>query len=307
MFSNSIVAPQHITSLATSGILISVDVSVWTGQKKDKRVQSEVASDKGADTDAISVSKNLLSKCPQHKALMVFRQTINNGLNTFTFPWAGNLDYLPMVRYQKFMEWFSDRQAEHAEMVQDFKRVYPQFVSDLAFGVSNTLGSMFDRSDYPHVDELDSRFTLSLTQVPVPQNDWRVQVSHDLANDLHNHYERQSAQMAQRMVDEQSVQLIKVMESLKHSCDFSTVTDKDGNVKVKRNKVVESTLLKAFEMIDTFKSFNPSNSTALEEARSDLEKLLTNVTIDQLREHDTTRAIVNEKVGDILSKFRVGA
>lgn len=302
---NPVVAPQHITSLATSGILVSADVSVWTGQKKDKRVQTEVASDKGADTDAISVSKNLLSKCPQHKSLMTFRQTINNGMKVFTFPWAGSLDYLPMVRYQRFMEWWAQREQEHAALVSEFKRVYPQFVSDLAFGVSNTLGTMFDRTDYPHVDELDAKFTLSLTQVPVPENDWRVQVSHDLAADLHNHYAKQTEQMAQRMVDEQSAQLVKVMESLKHSCEFSVVTDKDGVTKVKRNKVVEGTLVKALEMIDTFKAFNPSNSVALEDARSGLERVLTGVSIDALREHDTTRAIVGEEVGSILSKFKL--
>lgn len=302
---DSIVAPQHITSLATSGILVSAEVSVWTGQKKDKQVQTEVASDKGADTDAISVSKNLLSKCPQHKALMTFRQTINNGMKVFTFPWAGGLDYLPMARYQRFMEWWAQREQEHTELVTEFKRVYPQFVSDLAFGVSNTLGTMFDRTDYPHVDDLDSRFTLNLTQVPVPENDWRVQVSHDLASDLHKHYAKQSEQMAQRMVDEQSAQLIKVMESLKHSCEFSVVTDKDGTTKVKRNKVVEGTLIKALEMIDVFKDFNPSNSVALEEARAGLERLLSGISITQLREHDTTRAIVSSEVDGILSKFKL--
>lgn len=302
---NSVAAPQHITSLATSGILVSVEVSVWTGQKKDKRVQNEVASDKGADTDAVSVSKNLLSKCPQHKALMTFRQTINNGLNVFTFPWAGSIDYLPMVRYAKFMEWVQARRDEHDALKAEFKRVYPQFVSDLAFGVSNTLGTMFDRADYPDVHELDDRFTFNITQIPVPENDWRVQVSHDLAADLHNHYAKQSEQMAQRMVDEQSAQLLKVMESLKHSCDFSVTTDKNGNTKVKRNKVVEGTLLKALEMVDTFKAFNPSNSVALEEARAGLEKVLTGVSIDALREHDRTRAIVGEEVGNILSKFKL--
>ena len=40
---NLLRTPKHITTLATSAILISVDITVWTGSARDKGVSDEVA------------------------------------------------------------------------------------------------------------------------------------------------------------------------------------------------------------------------------------------------------------------------
>jgi hypothetical protein len=77
----------------------------------------------------------------------------------------------------------------------------------------------------------------------------------------------------------------------------------DGEVKVKRRKMYESTLTDALELCDTFADFNLNNDPRLEEARRDLLRVLDGVTIDQLRNNDTKRIVVKEGVDDILAKF----
>ena len=70
--------PQHITSLATAGVLVSVDVNVWSATKQDREISHEVTNSKKADESAGRFVKNLLANNPEHKALLNYRQTIYN-------------------------------------------------------------------------------------------------------------------------------------------------------------------------------------------------------------------------------------
>ena len=56
-------------------------------------------------------------------------------------------------------------------------------------------------------------------------------------------------------------------------------------------------------MCESFKQFNLTNNSALEEARASLENVLSGVNAEQLRESDAARASVKEGIDDILSKF----
>jgi hypothetical protein len=293
--------PQHITSLATSAVCVAWHNSVWTGTVTDKQTRDEIAVDKQADAEAIDFTKKLLKGMPEHKALMTFRQTITNGMKRFAYPWMGDIDILPMSRYSAFMEWWAERVEEHKQLYAAFRAVYPMYVAGAA---SKMTGKLHNINDYPRVEELDGRFSLTMTISPVPLNDFRVQVSQDLANDLHNHYVKQTQNIAQTIVDGQVKQFLTVLESLHHSCGFTTTVDKNGATKVSRNKVVDNTFKKALEMIDTFKQFNPTQSSELEDARVLLEQALSGVTTEALRDNDAVRARVQSDVEQVMNKFK---
>lgn len=297
---STVQAPEHLTSLASSGLLVRAKCSVWTGSITDKETGAEVAADKEASEDTLAVQKKLLARCVEHKNLMRFRQTINNGMKVFTMPWSGDWDYLLMARYGKFMQWWTERQAEHAQLLDGFIKVYPEFVSNLAF---QSQGKLFKREDYPGIDEIRRRFTLELHQMPVPQNDYRVQVSQDLADDLHKHYTRQTEEFAQAMVNKQTEQLLTVMDAIRRACDFTVSKDENGDEKVKRNRIRETTLEKALELIDSYRGFNPTRSQELDDMRTALEQVLKNTSVEQLRNNDTVRARVGNGIDEILQKF----
>jgi len=65
--------PQHITSLATAGILVAVDVNVWSATKQDREISNEVTHSKKADESAGRFVKNLLANNPEHKSLLNYR------------------------------------------------------------------------------------------------------------------------------------------------------------------------------------------------------------------------------------------
>ena len=62
-------------------------------------------------------------------------------------------------------------------------------------------------------------------------------------------------------------------------------------------------LFRSLDMCDSFKGFNLTNDPALEEARASLEKALSGVDAEIIRESDAVRTSVKEDVDSILSKF----
>jgi hypothetical protein len=198
------------------------------------------------------------------------------------------------------MEWYEGRVQKHDELLADLKRVYPDYVRNQAFA---STGLMFNLNDYPTVEELDRKYTMNLVQVPVPMNDWRVQVSQDLASDLHIHYTREAERIAKQIAEEQSKEFLTIVKRLHDGVGYTQKTEDDGTVTVKRNKVVESTFQKCIDLIKTYEQFNPTNSAELETARKGLSDALHGYSLNDLRESDSARAKVAADVGAVLSKF----
>ena len=292
---STLTRPQHITSLKTSGMLVAVDMSVWTGTKQDGAISDEVTTAKHADREAGKFVKNLMAKCQTHKAVCNYRQTVKNWLRRRTYPWAGNFDYLPILALPEFKQEYDALQANwENKLLPEFFADYQQIVSNAAF----VQGDMFNRDDYPTLDQLKAKFSMKLYTAEVPDNDFRVLVAQDLADDLHNNYERQTQDKIKEIVSMQSAQLVEVLESLSHSC---TVEVTDG--KVKRKKLYEGTVKKALQYCDLFKSFNLTSDPVLEQARAQLAAVLTDVPYAVLSESDSSRERVKHEVDDILSLF----
>ena len=290
--------PEHITSLATGGILIRAKVSVMTFTKQDREISDEVTASKKAARNAGRYTKQLFADVPELRALLNDRQTWYNYIQRVSYTWDGEWGYLPTVRIPEVMAEVRQRRARSHELLENFIAVMPVAISNEAF----VLGDMFNRDDYPTPDEVRSRFKVTVQTMDIPVGDYRVTIADDLADDLKRNFEQQTRDIINDIHNKQNEQLIKVLQSFSHCCDSETVME-GGEVKVKRRKMYESTLTDALELCNTFAKFNLTNDPKLEEARRDLLKILDGVTIDQLRNSDTKRTVVKEGVDDILSKF----
>jgi hypothetical protein len=290
--------PEHITSLATSGILLRAKVKVWTATKQDRDISDEVTSNKKAARNAGRYTKQLFADVQELRVLLNDRQTWYNFIQRVTYPWDGEWGYLPTSRIPQVMAEINQRKAKSMELLENFINAMPAAVSNEAF----VQGDMFNRDDYPTPDEVRSKFRIIVQTMNIPEGDYRVTIADDLAQDLKRNFEAQTRDIIKDIHDKQNDQLVKVLQSFSHCCDSETIME-DGEVKVKRRKMYESTLTDALELCDTFADFNLNNDPRLEEARRDLLRVLDGVTIDQLRNNDTKRIVVKEGVDDILAKF----
>ena len=291
--------PKSLIDLSTCAVLVNVRTSVWTGTQTDEDASHEVIAAKQADADAGKFAKRLLAGDQQHRKLVNHRQTVRNWFKRRTYPWAGQWGILPVASLPAFMEEFKSLDKERVDYLETFLAEYPNKVSNMAF----KLNGLFRREDYPTADELRNKFTMTLYTAEVPQGDFRVQIAHDLADDLTNHFNKQAQSAIDNMLAQQINQLVDVMRSISHTCGENIVEQEDGSIKVTRGRLHTETLKKALAYCDTFKQFNPTGDTQLNAIRYDLERVLSNVSMEELKKSDATRAHVKAEVDDILSKF----
>jgi len=288
--------PQIATDLRSCGILVTPVVKSTTLTIRDKQTGAEVAANKNAMTDAVEVNKKLAPGLNELKLLLNFRQTIHNGMNEFCYDWAGDQRYLPATRFEAFFKWWESKLQEHATLKANFLTVWPDVRSKAAFD----LGDLFNKDDYPTVEELDRKFTVRLYKAEVPVGDFRNVLMHEALADQKASMQADLNDQMHQMYNEQVGQLTEMLSRLSKACTIDTTSGK-----VKRGKVYDSTIEKALELCDTFDKFNPTGSVVLRDARNALADALAGITTDTLRESDSLRIQVKTQVDDILSKFNI--
>ena len=291
--------PQHITSLATAGLLVSVEVNVWSATKQDRAISNEVTTAKKADSNAGRFVKNLLANNVDHKNLLNYRQTIYNWMVRTTYPWNKAQDFLPHVSLPTFMADFHRHEVEFNRLLDEFCNNYATTVSNMAFAQ----GQMFNRNDYPDVSEVRSKFGVTLYTSEIPVGDYRCTIAQYLADDLNNHYNKQAQSIVEKILDDQVERLVDVMESLSHCCGVDEYVGKDGEMKQKKRKIYEGTVDKAKEYCRVYKDFNLTNDSKLDEVITRLDMALRGVNADVLRDSDAARSQVKDEVEDIMSMF----
>ncbi len=294
-------SPNHVISLATSAVLVNAEVSVWSATKQDRVISNEVTTAKKADHSAGRYVKNLLADDPTHKQLLNYRQTVYNWLRRSTYDWNGSLRLLPVVNLPKFKAEFQQHEKSYFALRDEFLNRYPTIVSNMAF----KQGDMFDRNEYPSVDQIKDKFRIRLYVAEVPQSDFRCSIAQDLAEDLKTTYQKQvNDEIVPQVMADIANQFMEVMESISHCCGVDEIsTSTNGEVKTKKRKIYETTVDKAKDLCETFRSFNLTNDEQLAKASASLEKVLSGVSAEDIRESDAVRESVKQGVDDILGKF----
>lgn len=294
-------APRHLISLASSALIVSVDIKTWTATKQDKSISNEVTTSKNADADAARVTKVLLSHSPEHKALLNYRQTVYNWLQRETYDWAGSMRLLPTYKLESFKKQFNEHMAAFNALLDKFVAAYPGLISDAAF----KQGGMFNRSEYPEVQDVRRRFSMKLFTHAVPENDFRCSISQVLADDLKEHYEAQTQEIVGGVMTDLTKRLTTYATRLRNACEEvqAEANEEAKSGKAKRRKIYESTFDNVKSMVDMIRNFNLTNDADLTEAANKLEAILTTRSLSDLRDSAVARADTRDDLNDILSKF----
>ena len=145
--------PPVMVSLATSGMIVNVEVNVWSATKQDQAISKEVTTAHNADDNAARVVKHLLAGDPIHKKLLNHRQTIYNWVKKRTYDWSGSNRYLPVSMLQKFKNEFDALEQEYEILKQEFVAKYPDIVAGMAF----KQGSMKEELEKHYASEASSK------------------------------------------------------------------------------------------------------------------------------------------------------
>ena len=288
--------PPVMVSLATSGMIVNVEVNVWSATKQDQTISKEVTTAHNADDKAARVVKHLLAGDPIHKKLLNHRQTIYNWVKKRTYDWSGSNRYLPVSMLQKFKNEFDALEQEYEILKQEFVAKYPDIVAGMAF----KQGSMFDANEYPSADQVASKFRIKLFVHPVPENDFRVAIANDIKEELEKHYASEASSKVEEIMRAATERLVEFVKRIAHAC---REVEAEGDGKVRRPKVYEGTIDGAKEMCELLKEFNLTGDSRLEDMRQDLLATLNDVTAKDIRESDATRSHVKSEMDKIMNKF----
>lgn len=288
---------EHIAGIARSGVLVSMNVSLYSGRKQDKRTQAEVVAAKGSGSSrAASVYKNLFTDCKELEAITKFQAKARMKHYQLTLPWNDNgLRLLPtksLLDYKAEMNRYSE---QFDLLVEAFLDKYDNLVAAAAF----KLGTLFDRDEYPLREQVARRFRFDIDFTPLPTaGDFRLDVESEVQRELVAQYEKRlQAQVAAAQQDAWS----RMYEALTRLKDRLTL-DEDG----KRKTFHDTTVTNAQELCELLTQLNVTNDPTLEKARRQLEEAIGGVEPKELRKEEGERLIVLAKVNATLDAFDWG-
>ena len=302
-----LVQPSHIDSLADH-LLVQARVRTYGGKKSNSKKGRDYSLAEGAKTKVMNVQEELLPEDEGLHAIGKYRQTIDNWLRRVAYPWGDGLWLLPAFRIPDFMkEWEQVHKPTFLQRVDDWIGTDDKYEALLRQAAWLRQAS-FNRADYPTREQMLSRFSIDLYTFDVPKGDFRCQVSQDLADNLRKHYEQQTRQMLQEVLDKQAAELVSVITSIRNGCDqtVKSVKDDDGTVKTKvvKGRIYEVTLERARELCETFQRFNLTGDQTLAAAANQLQQMLTKCNdMDTLRDSFPLRAEIKSGCEEILGKF----
>lgn len=288
-----------IAGIARAAMLVELNVSMYSGRKKDKATQAEVTASKGAQSKhAASVYKSLFADCKELDDIIKFQARVRAEHYRLTLPWSDSgVRLLPTKSLLDYQSIMTQRQKEFDELVQKFLDRYDTLVAAAAF----QLGALFNRDEYPMRGSVARKFSMDITMSPLPTaGDFRLDIESEVQHDLIRKYE---AQM-QSMVDKANTDAwTRLYDALTHMSDRLTVEANEETGEVKRKKIYDSMLDNATELCSLLTSLNVTNDPQLERARARLEDALLGVTTKDLRDSDGARGITKQKVDEILSDY----
>jgi hypothetical protein len=285
--------PTNVKSIASSAMLVELSISLWTARKIDKKVSNDVDISNSTLTKAGNYRKNLLAGDQSLPAIGKLAGLIRTYHMSVTSPWNDSGQRLLTTAY--FLAYKNEMarlEGEYWKLVNQFLPEYGLKISAAAF----QLGGLFNRDEYPDVDQVQHKFGMSVRYSPVPDSgDFRVDIGQEAINDLKDEYDRLYTYNLAKVTQDAWDRLHKVLTQL----SFGLRTDENG----KQGKIFTSVVDSAKDLCDLLTHFNVNNDTQLETMRVQLENTLYGIDAKDIKDSDYVRGITKHAVDEMLDKW----
>ena len=283
-------------SIASSSMLVELNISVWTANKVDKTVTRQVTDDNSATSDAGQFRKNLTAGSSLRKELADYAASCRLRHNQLTMPWADRGPrLLPTSLFFDYKAEMNGRQTYFEDKQEQFFRDYPRLLAD----APKHLGALYDPEDYPSVEEVRSKFGFRLVFTPVPESgDFRLDLPKQELEEMRRQYD---AAFDSRLADAMREPWDKLHKTL------SGMTKKLSDVEAAPDGTVtrwhDTFIGNAAELCKMLTHLNLTKDPTLEQARRDLEKAIAGVDIDDVKEDPSVRTDLKDKLNGILKSY----
>lgn len=280
-------------TLASSAMLVELNISNWSGRKKDNRASADVTSQNYAATGVANVNKKLLADNADLKAIQTHVTAMRNLHAAMTMPWSNSgLRLLPTAQYFKYTGAMSDMENKFWDLVNAFLINYHDAVID----VQMLLGDLFSRDDYPSAEELQRKYRVHINYMPLPDaGDFRVDISNEALREVKEQYADFYTTQYNTAMNDVWTRLHKALTNMSERLDYGSKEDK----KVFRDSLVGN----VNDMVELLRVCNVTSSPQMAQMADKLEEAMAGVTPDGLREDDTFRAETKRAVDDAIKSL----
>ena len=214
----------HEATLASSAMLVEVNISNWVGRKKDKRASQDVTAQNNAKDGVASVNKALLADNDDLKAIQQHVTATRAMHANMTMPWSNSgLRLLPTAQFFKYQEAMSAMKAEFEKLVQSFLDKYEDAVVD----VQLKLGDLFARDDYPTLQSLTRKFNMGINYMPLPDaGDFRVDIGNEALREVKEQYDTFYTQQYEKAMNDVWTRLHKHLTNMSERLDYTDAETK---------------------------------------------------------------------------------
>ena len=276
------------THLSDRALLVQLNVSQWTARKLDKKATKEVADTNGASREAGNYNKKLLPMSDSLANIHTMTGDIRREFYANTLPWGlENTHMLPTANYLNFMTTFRKRKSEWQAVVNKFLADYPY----LQTNAQRFLGKLYDPADYPDVNDLRHKFSMDLVVMPVPTNDFRVQLADDELSTIHADIQRrvqESSGLAMKEAWQRLYSHVKLM------------SERLGNTE---GRLYDSLFDNAIELCRILPRLNFSDDPNLEAMRQEVETKLVGHSKEAIKGSPVLRKQVADEAADIMARM----
>jgi hypothetical protein len=284
----------NVASISSSAVLVSLNISVWTGRKLDKAVSAEIDADKHTRVRAGNYHKNLMAGVRELEDVGKFAAETRNWFAYRTLPWGNEgTKIVDTASLFDFKQELSERERVFWNLVDDFEQTYTTAIQAAQF----KLGALFNADEYPPVDVIRSKFGFRYFFSPVPEaGDFRVDIGSQGLAELQEQFNVAKQDAIALAMQDMWNRIREVTERLSRQLRV----DKDD-----KGKLYQSTLDGALELCGMLKTLNLTNDPEMESVRKYLFSLLNGVDLKDLKKDDGARLAVKQELDDLISKFSI--
>ena len=293
-------------SLSEKALLLTVDFSIPSGRKVDKQVSNDIADQynieggrrSSGNFNKITIDSKYLKE-PQN-----IKRKVIHAFESMTLPWINNdikVNLLPNTRLLEFSKVWRESKTEMNQYLWNLRNgLYDEMMQesrDRLNGQSSEEGGLFNKWDYPPVEDFASKFEMEYYVRPVPDADnldLRVAVGEEEANriktDIQKSIEKQFEESRKALCD-------RIVDSVEHVKRVLSSKNKNGN------PTIHDTLMEKMEqLVNILPELNFAEDQEIEDIRRRIrDELLEDV--DVLRKDTDIREDVLTSTNDILNRM----
>lgn len=287
------------TALKDRALLVSVSITGWSARKLDRKVSKEVAEQHHAhsETDRVGRYNKVLVA---HDKIDEYQKVTGKARNAhyeLTCPWDDvGWRLIGADAYERYDRTMTEYKDKLERIADEIVAAYPEMQAE----AERRLGDLFNRQDYPSVDQVRRKFSFWRgVDVISTSDDLRVQFSNLDHDRIAQQIDSMVNDRVQNALDEPWRRIRSVLEHLISRMDAVDEAEENGTKAIVRDSIISN----ARDLVSILPLLNVTGDPELERVQRDIEQQICNFDPEDFKRSAEVRNEARVNAAQILDKM----